>query len=419
MSFLDSGDRTPRQTFTLYAVILVGVFAYFGFWAHKAAPVLAPFWDARVYQRALGVWERGQNPYLNAGPYREHLTFLFVSPPAFLGLMGFTRHLAPGAFGFYLYLFAVSLCTLAIPALLVWAFFRGTWMSAPLALVLFAFPPNHYGTQALLTGNVSSMLYAAVLATAGWGLYRRRWLPFYGTLVFAGLLKPMFLAFLVLPLLAADASFLASAIVVALVAAGYALQVRAAPLLFRGFKDNVHTQLIVHGDTGFGLLTYIARYLHHVPVLRHFGPSVTDGLFVTFLAGTFFVLRRRGVTSSDPLWVPGLVVLAVLSNPRIQAYDADVAIIPAVYVLANFFADLPSSSWKPLWVGAPMLLFVTLVSFEADLATCLLLVVSAFAVIARVLWPARLIRPQAAVYVAPHLDRPSPSPGSPDVAPSH
>lgn len=358
----------------LYGLLLcVALFYSVRLIGHQDASLPA-FWDARVYAKALFSWSAGLDPYA-FGTYVPGRTFLFVSPPVFLYLMALTRHLVPGHLGFWVYLAASVAATLAIPAILAKYYLRSSWFTAPLCLLVFCFQPNHHGLQALLTGNVTNLLYAFVLLGAVPGLRSERWRWFYAALVLSGLIKPMFLSFLLLPLFAGKRQWLQSCAAAATVIAGYAIQVFGMRSLYRAFQRNVYTQIFEHGDAGFGLLAQSRLHGHRIPVFRRLGSMAEAGLLILallVLVGISYWGKTR--RKQEALFVPGLLVMAVLCNPRIQAYDADVSVLPAIFIVIEICRRLPQNRWKAFWIGVPATLFWVQVGNQADTADCYLLV---------------------------------------------
>ncbi len=388
--------RWPKARGGLFAYLAVVALAslYFLHRFHADFGGLQPFWDARVYARALQRWRVGLNPYASAALPRSTAVLPFVSPPAFLYLMGLLRHVFPGRLGFGVYCAVASLCTLAVPTLLAMFYVRSRWMSPALAVFITWFQPGKHGSQALLTGNVSNVLYAALLAAGVPGLRRQRWLPFYVVMVVAGLLKPPFLAFLLLPLLAGERQWRGSAGAVLAVLAGDLAQKLTSPGLWSAFQHGVFLRVFVRGDAGFGLLGQLTAWGQHVHVPPGFSPSLMYLMVIAPLLLLMFLFReRRFGRAAERLWVPGLVLLAVLSNPRILDYDANVATVPAVFSAVEFLLSLPPGQFRGLGIGVSLLLWLGLEVSHAETALCVLFVAAVLMVICQLIWPHAFQRP--------------------------
>ena len=166
------------------------------------------------------------------------------------------------------------------------------------------------------------------------------------------------------------------------------------PGYWQAFQQSVLLRVFVQGDAGFGLLGQLTRRGGHLILLRGFHPSLEALLVIVPLLVLVVVLRKRRFgRGAERLWVPCLVVLAVLSNPRVLDYDANVAIVPAVYVAVEFFLSLPPGPYRGLQVGVPAILFLGLEASDAGAGLCLLLVVSVLMVICQLLWPGYFQRP--------------------------
>ncbi len=391
MSAFPSRSRPDVPGIVAYGVVTAVALLYVVHRTHANLGGLELFWDARVYARALADWRHGVDPYRAAAPARTGIVLPFVSPPVFLYLMGALSHVFPGRLGAVLYCSLASLCTLAVPALLARIYLRSHWMTAALCLFLAWFQPGKYGSQALLTGNLSNLLYAALLVAGAPGVRRNRWLPFFCVLLFAGLMKPTFLPFLVLPLLAGNGQWRPSLAVVLAVLAGNLAQWAAMPTFWREFQQNVVTRVFVHGDAGFGLLGQFTRLNAglnaQLPWLHPPSPSVEALCVLVPLAALLLRLRVR--QPNPRLWVPCLVVFAVLANPRTLDYDVYVAVIPAVYLVVECLQGRPPNRWRALSLGVALTLFASLLSSAPETAICLLLVISVLLVAVQRFFPAR------------------------------
>lgn len=380
--------RAERHEVFAYAVVACLALGYFRHRLHADFGGLRPFWDARVYAGALKQWRAGQNPYLRPATPSPGDVLPFVSPPVFLHLMGFLSFLFPERVGFPAYCAFASVCALAVPTVLAIFYLRSRWMTPSTALFLTWFQPGKHGSQALLTGNISNVLYAALLAAGVPGLRRNRWIAFYAVLILAGLIKPPFLAFLLLPLLAGRAQWLPSLGALAAVLAGSLGQMVIMPGYWHDFQRSVYLRVVAGGDAGFGLLGQWMRVGRRLPLSLQITPMTGYFLVIVPLLVAIFVLRgRRSGLSAERVWLPCLVLLSVLCNPRILDYDANVAIVPATYLAIEFFLSLPPGPYRGLQVSVPALLFLGLESANAEAALCLLFVASVLMALCQLLWP--------------------------------
>ncbi len=378
-----TGVRSPveKRDALAYGTVVLLAILYSWHRAHVYVAGLPPFWDAHVYARALTAWGHGQDPYL-AG---ENSPLPFVSPPIFLYLMACFSRLLQAQAGASCYLGAACAATLMSPALLARYYLRSRWLTAPLCLLISWFQPGHYGSESLLSGNLSNLLYASVLVAGVPGLKRNQWLPFYLALIFASTMKLPFLAFLLLPLCAGERQEVRSCTAALAVLAGYLAQRFFLPQYWQEFQANVIYRVSVQGDSGFGLLGQFHRHRDHLGVFGRLTPATDAVLVLLPLVLSLIVLRKRRLAVRQ-LWIPCLVVVSILSNPRTLAYDAALGVIPALYIVVECVRSLRvSSPWLPQLLLASALLATFLVA-RGELTVCLLLLLAPVLVIFRLLW---------------------------------
>jgi hypothetical protein len=273
--------------------------------------------DAHVYAHALNTYYHGGDPYLQDSKYR------FIYAPMFLQVPNL------GRVAWYSYLAIDMACLLSIPYAIS-RFLEGSWATTAWCYLIFTFVPTFAGEMTLLSGNVGSILYAAVLFSGLRGMKRGEWLPFYLSVIVSASLKPAMLAFLLLPTLI-SAAWIPSAVSIGAVGAIFGIQRLAWPVQFKEFQAAVHSQLYEHGDLGYG----ITGLMHgtHMSFIVHVGAVL---LFVVYL---WWVRSDR-----DAGWLAALLILCVFANPRPIHYDVAVAAVPAVYLLSTSFRRSPALS---------------------------------------------------------------------------
>jgi hypothetical protein len=339
---MSANERASSSRLRSVALYLAGVCLFLVFvflWSKNLKQTgLIPFTDATVYARALTTWKAGGNPYALNGT-----DLAFVYPPIFLPCAAFLGSLIPRHDGWYVYLVLQGICLVSVPWLLTIAYIRSRWLTPFFALLVFTFQPLLVEEYVLLTGNVANLFYPLALATGIVGIKRNRWLPFYLVVAIAALLKPTFLDLLLLPLIAGRRQLLRSALCAASVATAYLLQRIFMPLDYARFQQNVFTQVILRQDSGFNLFNYLhrqGRTFH--PLNNPLVLSATHFAIVGTLVAAFFLLRnRRQRPTVQDLWLPGLLVTTILASPRLQKIDAEVAILPAIYLCIEGVRRLP------------------------------------------------------------------------------
>ncbi len=330
---------------------------------------ISNFWDARTYQIALERVHAGLDPY---DP--THKVPPFVYPPIFLKCAIPLSRMFPGNLGFYFYLLFPSLGVLAIPWMLATTYIRSSWLTPAVAMILFTFQPRFIGEIALLTGNFGVLLHFLVLAAGIRGIRQNRWALFYLIVVLAGLVKPPFLAFLLLPVLTASGQIAPSLISIGTVIAGYGAQRLFLPELYHGFQNAVANQVIVREDAGLGIYSYLQKLGHVVTLLHGTVAAALHVLIICAFIAAFFLLRR---VKSHPdvanLWIPAILVLAILANPRLEAYEATMAVVPAIYICVDSILAYRQRRSRTVVIAASIAVFAALLSRNGFAAICVLL----------------------------------------------
>lgn len=330
---------------------------------------ISDFWDARTYQIALERVHSGMDPY---DP--THRIPPFVYPPIFLKCAILLSHIFRGNLGWYFYLLCTSFGVLAIPWMLATTYIRSSWLTPSVAMILFTFQPRFIGEIAQLTGNFGVLLHFLVLAAGVPGIRRNRWTLFYPVVVLAALVKPPFLAFLLLPVMTASGQIGPALISSGAVIAGYGVQRVFLPEMYRGFQNAVANQVIVREDAGLGIYSYLQKLSHAVTPLHGPVAAALHVLIICTFIAAFFALR--GVTyrpAVASLWVPTVLVLAILANPRLEAYEATMAVIPAIYICVESIRAYPERRSRTVVIAASLAAFAALLSRNGFAATLVLL----------------------------------------------
>lgn len=126
----------------------------------------------------------------------------------------------------------------------------------------------------------------------------------------------------------------------------YPMRKRFAPKDFAGSGAATPHDLINQSHSGGGVLSTavsVDHSLHHAAILV---PYVLQVIFALALVCAMLAIRRRlRATGQTNNWV-GLVLLAtMLCNPRILAYDADIALLAGFVLLASAYA---LTTWRLL-----------------------------------------------------------------------
>jgi hypothetical protein len=91
--------------------------------------------------------------------------------------------------------------------------------------------------------------------------------------------------------------------------------------------------------------------------------------------------KRKDGPAVVGLWVPALLVVAILANPRMQPIDAAIAILPALYLCIECVRRLPATSVSLAGAGIAFTVFEFLTVKQFEMGLLLLLYSSVFLVI--------------------------------------
>jgi hypothetical protein len=312
--------------YALAAALLVAVSFKFEHRLLKGAPT---FYDARVYLRAIEAVRTGGNPYEIS---MSRSQYPFVYPPLVLKGLVAGSHWIDQRPLHEIYLGAACLGLLAVPLVLTSFYLPESWMTAGVAMTIFALQPRLSEERVLLTGNITNILNALILAAGALGIKRNQWLPFYATILVAGSIKAPFLSFVLLPLLCGAGQLIPAVLSSGIVLVALWLQWLLLPELFRAFQQALFEQVIAKHDVGvglYGIFRVIESHLSSNMLL----PMLSHVVIMGGLVAALFALRRCSYEGLPArIWLPLILIVATLVNPRPQLYDTTVAVIPGIYV---------------------------------------------------------------------------------------
>jgi hypothetical protein len=327
------------------------------------------FWDTRVYTTAIEHYRAGVNPYTLPPD-----GMAFVYPPVFLEAGAVLERVIPSWLGWSIYLSLLCLAMCAIPWALVTAYVRSAWITPLMVCVLFVFQPKLFAEAALMTGNVATPLYAAILLAAIPGLRRNQWTLFYVAVAIASLIKLPFLSLLVLSCLAGTGQIFKSAVSAVIVLVGYAAEWIADRQLFLDYVRSVRRQVLDGGDAGLGVLAMLLKAESRVSAMHGAVAVVACAVIIAGMLGALSVLSRfRELPGIAEIWVPAALVAAILSNPRMMSYDANIAIVPGIFLFVQWARSLPATPYRGVWIAAPPA--ILLVVFSIGPATGIFLLI--------------------------------------------
>lgn len=310
------------------------------------------FWDAQIYARALSLAAMGMSPYgMDSG---HHLSFVY--PPVFVKV-GVALASVMGSAGWFVYLALLAVAMMAIPLLTLTEFIRSPVLTPARGLWLFVLIPMYEAEGVFVTGNISSLLYAAALVAGVPGVRRHHWGWFYVAVFGAALVKPTFLALLILPALEDAGEWVRSVGVVAAVGLAYGAQRLLFPELYAGFQEAVWSQVAVRRDIGVGLFFAFERVTHLLGGVRDEYLLLLHAALLGVVV--VFLYRNRGLREQATvrmIWQPLLLLSALLANPRLQGYDSVVAMLPATYLYGIVAWKQPRGWRRWVAIAVPLLL---------------------------------------------------------------
>lgn len=302
------------------------------------------FWDFFVYSGALRAASAGMNPYQPGAiqTFGVPAHFNFTSPPVFIWTMQGLDHWLGSAVlaGGYVALFCVAFFGTIWTQLKLLA--DGAHGKSMIPYVVAAFAVfNIAGLTSLISGNIGIILNFLV-AKGGWyGERKNNWIPLFLAVSIAATLKPFYLEFLILPVfLSADwrRMIAISALCVLFVAGVYALSWNISPDTFLDWRESLADQSITRGDAGSNLFAFVMSS-------AVFGSNALIAAAVQVgLSCVLLLIVHYGLPCHDERRLAALWVVAIFANPRLMAYDAALAALPVLSLLAGWAAqrfDLP------------------------------------------------------------------------------
>jgi hypothetical protein len=338
------------------------------------------FWDSHIYARAVQTFLAGGDPYA----LTNYLNFVY--PPIFLRTAALLSHLFPFHSGWYLYLALNSAAVLCLPIILSKFYLRSSWLTPPLAVGIFLFHPLLTAEIALLSGNISSLCYAIILAAGVPGLRRNRWSLFYVAVACASLIKLPFLVLLLLPLFLGHRQMVFSVLTAAAVLLEMFFEALLLPAQYKAFLQSIVSQVVIRQDTGFGLLPHLMRVAQHLPVAPvKFALFVHTALTLILILCLWASKKKRGSRGStlpESVWIAAVLIAAVLANPRMLTYDADIAILPATLIAVESIRALLHRKVSPLAIALPIMTFVVILSRKPRAAVLFFILCAVLSVLA-------------------------------------
>ena len=287
------------------------------------------FWDLGIYEKAVGVFNSGGNPYELNG----YLSFVYH--PLVLRFMAlFGNYLDIALMGTYLASLLFFVSSLGSN--------RSWWLYS-----FLAFAYCGIGTISIGSGNVTVFFHLTLL-----GLLLRNisddtlrasssklTAVFIVTVVVFSLVKPYMLAYLLIPLVSTWKTSKQKSIwsLVFMAAGLLALTLLISSLYFgaefQSFLSAVQGQTIGKRDLGYGLVMYFYEYYLSAGSLIYRAFVLHFAILGTIILTTLFLAKRSGLLNSARFTLLLYFLLTIL-NPRLKVYDLFPALI-ALFIFAS------------------------------------------------------------------------------------
>ena len=298
------------------------------------------FWDLDIYEKAVGVFNAGGNPYELNG----YLSFVYH--PVVLRFMAlFGSYLGIALMGAYLaglFFFVSSLGS------------NGSWW----LYSLLAFAYCGIGTVSIGSGNVTVFFHLTLLGILLRSIQHEETLEdssskltvtFILTVVIFSLVKPYMLAYLLIPLVSTWKTTQQKSIGILTILAGsiLVLILLLSSLYFgsefQSFLSAVQGQTIGKHDLGYGLVMYFYEYYLSAGSLIYRAFTLHFAILGALILFVLFLAKRSGLHNSARFTLLLYFLLTIL-NPRLKVYDLFPALI-ALFIFASPLRQGFTAKW--------------------------------------------------------------------------
>lgn len=298
------------------------------------------FWDLGIYEKAVGVFNAGGNPYELNG----YLSFVYH--PLVLRFMAlFGNYLGIALMGAYLTSLIFFVSSLGSN--------RSWWLYS-----FLAFAYCGLGTISIGSGNVTVFFHLVLLGLLlrnirddeAFGIGSSKLAGvFILTVVVFSLVKPYMLAYLLIPLVAtwrtaSQKSFWSFTLIAGgLLALTLLLSSLYFGAEFQSFLSAVQGQTIGKRDLGYGLVMYFYEYYLSAGSLIYRAFVLHFAILSALILMVIFLGKRSGQLNT-PRFALLLYFLLTILNPRLKVYDLFPALI-ALFIFASPLKQILTSKW--------------------------------------------------------------------------
>jgi hypothetical protein len=155
------------------------------------------------------------------------------------------------------------------------------------------------------------------------------------------------------------------------------------PAQYKAFLQSMVAQVVIRQDAGFGFLPHLMHVARHLPVPpAKFALLVHTALTLTLILCLWASKKRPGSTLPESVWIAAVLIVAILANPRMLTYDADIAILPATLIAVESIRALLHRKVSPLVIALPIMTFVVILSRKPQAAVLFFLLCAVVSVLA-------------------------------------
>ena len=303
--------------------------------------------DLPVYQAAIDAFSTGGDPYRPAQAHHAHGLF-FTAPPFVWELYKLAAHSVLKPIFATVLLTADAVSVVVLPLVLSWLLLGRGLGRIVLGTGFFFIGFAGAGFFTAMVINNGTPLYALIAVALIPAMAKDRWWPFHLAVVLATAFKPFYAAFWLVPLFAdglgSRRQWGPSAAGLAIAAMTYLAPALLAPKLFSTWVHTLTKQTVGEGLLGQNLLGAV----FHEPYARQapLAPYEAQLALSAALVAASLMLGRL----TRPQRIAGLLLAAVMLNPRAMRYDLSMAAIPLLAVAASLFQrGPPSATVQAVW----------------------------------------------------------------------